>query len=356
MEKLDRSSNFELLRIFAMLMIVFYHLFMHGNGGNLINAPFSANKIVLWFIGSWGIIGVNVFVLISAFFLVDKEFKIVRIIRLYLCVIFYELVFGGWMEGFSVTIIIKSLLSPILSRYWFVSAFILMLIASPFMNSHIKNASNLNLKKLSIALFCIVFVYHTIYQNASIGKWAIFVGIYFITALIKRNINEALEISKKPITKIILVSFILVIFINVLFFNKIASENKALLEKYSPLMLILAMALFLHFYKYRFTNSLINKIGGLTLGVYIISENENLHDLLYGQLCFLNIEEGFFMFSFHFLIYGFTIFAISITLEYVRMKLFSTLTSLIGKSNVVKMIDNWFNSGIDFINTDKKIS
>ena len=41
-----RSSNFELLRIFAMFFIVMFHLYMHSFNGTLPLSDFSINKII----------------------------------------------------------------------------------------------------------------------------------------------------------------------------------------------------------------------------------------------------------------------------------------------------------------------
>ena len=68
-----RDSNFELLRIICMVLIVIHHFSVHGGyftetQGTL---PFNATLIDLFAMG--GRLGVNIFVLISGYFLINSK-------------------------------------------------------------------------------------------------------------------------------------------------------------------------------------------------------------------------------------------------------------------------------------------
>lgn len=85
-EKKVRSSNIELLRIVAMLMIVIYHIVCHcvipqltdsasiermGNG--YFNVPaFYKKLLIVDLIDPWGQISNAIFILISGYFMVSK--------------------------------------------------------------------------------------------------------------------------------------------------------------------------------------------------------------------------------------------------------------------------------------------
>lgn len=81
-----RSSNFELLRIFCMLSIVAVHYVWHGG-----SAASGSNIAAAYFLGNFAQIGVACFVLIGAWFLIDKEFSITRIFNLSKQITFYSL-------------------------------------------------------------------------------------------------------------------------------------------------------------------------------------------------------------------------------------------------------------------------
>ncbi len=61
----QRKSNIEVLRIIAMIMIVFSHFYSHGEFNNVENP---INLFFLKYISTFGKIGVNIFVLISRLF------------------------------------------------------------------------------------------------------------------------------------------------------------------------------------------------------------------------------------------------------------------------------------------------
>lgn len=79
-----RQSNFELLRIVSMLLIVFYHSFYHLKIGKVSasQTPFSMNLVIGYLLGSWGLVGVGCFFLLSAHFLIgrSKSFGIKKIL------------------------------------------------------------------------------------------------------------------------------------------------------------------------------------------------------------------------------------------------------------------------------------
>ena len=74
MEKLqERNSNFELLRIIAMLFIVLYHIIIHGQVlGNSVNAGLS---IIIYLVMYMTLVHVNSFILLTGFFQSTGKFK-----------------------------------------------------------------------------------------------------------------------------------------------------------------------------------------------------------------------------------------------------------------------------------------
>ena len=74
-----RNSRVELLRIISMILIVAFHATRMGCIET--SQPFYIyfSGIVL---GSWGILGVDIFVIISSYFLVDQNFKSQRLINI----------------------------------------------------------------------------------------------------------------------------------------------------------------------------------------------------------------------------------------------------------------------------------
>ena len=68
-----RNSNLEILRIIAMIFIVSFHLARHGFDG-VIFALSNPNSYFLYFFAILGKIGVDIFIIISAYFMVKSKF------------------------------------------------------------------------------------------------------------------------------------------------------------------------------------------------------------------------------------------------------------------------------------------
>lgn len=156
MDKIKRQTNFELLRIFAMFMIVFYHCNIHA-GFDLNSVPFSMNTLLIQSLNVFGKIGVNIFVFITGYFMVNKSFSWQKLARLYFTILFYSvtipllLYLMGKIDNYPFGIAFQ----PIYKRtYWFLTAYFALFIFAPFINIFIKNAT---LKELQLCIaVCVV--------------------------------------------------------------------------------------------------------------------------------------------------------------------------------------------------------
>lgn len=88
--KSQRNSSIELLRIISMLFIVVSHYSIHGNI-KTFGMNFGFNKLLIDTTQLGGL-GVAVFVMITGYFMYNKEFKISRVINVILTTLFYSLV------------------------------------------------------------------------------------------------------------------------------------------------------------------------------------------------------------------------------------------------------------------------
>lgn len=127
----DRKSNLELLRIIGILMIVMMHFCSQGGiptGDNLLTT----------FFASGGRMAVNIFLIIGCWFMVDSPFRPERVVKLYLQVVFYSIPITLLMLGLGEAGGFRNLaqgLVPFFGRsVWFASAYISLIILSPFLN------------------------------------------------------------------------------------------------------------------------------------------------------------------------------------------------------------------------------
>lgn len=85
---LDRQTGPEVLRIIAMLLIVFHHFALHVG---IEYTTFSLSNAYLNIIEFGGKIGVNVFVIITGYFSCTSKFSFQKIFKLLFAVEFYSL-------------------------------------------------------------------------------------------------------------------------------------------------------------------------------------------------------------------------------------------------------------------------
>ena len=77
-----RNSNIEILRILSMLFIIAHHYAVHGF--DLSAGSFTVNEVTLQILSLGGKIGVNVFVFITGYFMINSRFDAKKLLKLIL--------------------------------------------------------------------------------------------------------------------------------------------------------------------------------------------------------------------------------------------------------------------------------
>ncbi len=155
-----RMANIELLRIVSMMMVVMLHYL--GKGGLLpeTTGAMTVNGYVAWGMESLCIVAVNVYMLISGYFLVESGFKGRRILELLCQVLFYTilvplvLILVGVLPAsiFNIYHILQTVLPVQMEHYWFITAYVIMYLLSPILSVAAKSMSKEQLRGTIIAL------------------------------------------------------------------------------------------------------------------------------------------------------------------------------------------------------------
>ncbi|APX71970.1 acyltransferase [Companilactobacillus allii] len=278
----QRQSNFELLRIISMFLIVLHHYGIHGT---FYEGTFSWQKVGLNLVTSFGKVGVNIFVLISAYFLVNKAFKLERIYRLILETLFYSYVvlvifwFLDRNSPYLSHVNIIHLFFPIPLEYWFVNAFLFMLCLSPFMNILIHNMVR-KTYVLLLSFLTVIWVIIPTVSNlklAGYSDYAWFLYLYLLAGFIR---NFGINISKAVLRWILFgsaaVTILLVADLNILGATHQLFMDYAIFfifQNKIPIVLM-SVSLFLLAKEWKLgSNRFINTVSSATLGVYLIHDN-----------------------------------------------------------------------------------
>ena len=161
-EKTKRNSSIELLRIISMIGVVILHYNNASMGGALgMVLDGSPNQYYLYLIESLFVCAVNVFVMISAYFLAcNQNRKLIKILELFVQVIVFNLVFYvfGVLRGHKV-FTVSSLISSLLPANYFLILYSVLYIISPYLNLIIKQLNKEQYKRLLIILMLIFSVW-----------------------------------------------------------------------------------------------------------------------------------------------------------------------------------------------------
>jgi len=156
-----RQSNFELLRIVCMLMIITGHILNYQHTDFDLDNP---DYIIPKFFKGFLFVAVNSFVLISGYW--GIQFKVQKLLKLEFQILFYSIMVFLVMTllGFH-QIDFKHdffyFLPVITKRYWFVTCYISLFLISPFLN-HIKDhLSKSDYKMFLLGGFVIIYLWPT---------------------------------------------------------------------------------------------------------------------------------------------------------------------------------------------------
>lgn len=272
-----------------------------GNGLN----PYS---IWFHFVEALTICSVDIFVLISGYFLCTQRFKPSRIIKLAFAVLFYSV---GWFliltyvfqEPIARKALVKAFLPISYNQYWFISAYIGMYLLSPVINVLLRSLNqrqHLGTILLLLAMFSLwpdMLPYANPLGISSKGYTMVwFVVLFIIAAYIRKypmKIKPANAIKYYILTALVLLAIWIVIALAIRA-DSFEDEWYGMFTFYyyrynSLLVLTTAIFLFLTFINIKIENSFAQKaiafVAPLTMGVYLIHDNENARDIVWKGLC-----------------------------------------------------------------------
>ena len=296
-----RDSSFELLRIISMISIVISHFATHG-GFHFDAQTLSIPRFWWYFIEMGGYFGVNVFVLISGYFLINDRsglFNYKRILKFWGQVVFYSLaiyvifVLAGVSE-FSWKEMIGTLCPITTNRWWFASTYFELYLLHPFLNMFLRRMDRGIFQKflvLLIIMWCIVPTLAP--EDYLVNPLVWFVTLYSVAAYIRLyGLNPRFKCRHYLCFCIV---FSLLRYLSsvtlILLGTKVPIASRRYVEFYerwSVLTFLSALSMFMVFYSIKMGyNKWINVIASATFGVYLIHDNRIVRPFLW-QTVFKN--------------------------------------------------------------------
>lgn len=313
--KTSRSSNMELLRICAMLMIVAYHIYTHciscqltdlqsmqdrGNGW-FCTPDFSKRLCILALVAPWGQIGNAIFLIISGYFMASKDLidltkiskKLLFQLGFAACVLGIVSIYAfNNITGISIRVMPFSCFN---GMSWYIGYYFLVIVlAKLFLNKFLKGLSEKSYLMFLVVLFALLqFSWSvSVISNLGGGLETLCTGVFLYS--LGGYIKEYNPFKKVRLWGVIAViiamnvivigNFYLTTASNILNFNPQGEDTFVqAIPSYGNnqiIPLIIGIAMFELFRRIKMPNfKVLNFIGASTFMVYLIHDNEFAYEI-----------------------------------------------------------------------------
>ena len=336
--------------------------------------------IPIYVFGSWGRFGVAIFIILSAWFLVDKErdgHRGMKMVSISLTTIFYAMLIPAvfsiiGIKDVPITTYVKAIVSPFVDDYWFVSSYLVLLLFYPIINKLIRCLSGRELIYVVLVLVIISDVWGGILPSRVArvcGEFMTFLTLYFGVAYLKRNPDNwfTKKTGKKFILMVLLIIGLCIGCCALGTYTGIHALNSIpvrIVNNNSLLIDVTAVLFFYLFKKIKIKNiNALNICAKTSLGVYVMhtvgvfalsgwDEYFHLGDMFLGK--------NIIAFSLQLIAASLIVFGICVILDLIRVCFIEKLFFKIGiVDKVVRKFDkllNWYETEIAVQAADKSTS
>lgn len=289
----NRKSNFELLRIVAMLMIVLHHFAYHG-GFEYDSTTLSIPRFWFNFIIMGGKIGVNIFVLISGYFLIQSKSTnagINKILKLWGQVFFYSVTIYvvSIALGGSVTIkqLVRAFMPMTRAVWWFASTYFVLYIIHPYLNLFLHSMDKLSYQRYLLLLLLMWCIVPTFFGAAFEGNrlcW--FITLYSLAGYYRLyGFNKLVS----KYAGLMAAFFMILTYCTSIVFTILGTKwaffsenNRYFYRMQSLLTLAISICIFVAFTNMNIKYSKwLNSVSSAAFGVYLIHDNSYVRSFLW---------------------------------------------------------------------------
>ena len=283
----QRSSNIELLRIVAMLFVMFLHLNRENAG--LPSATVLGEQPIYAMLWSWihmiNLTGVDIFVLISGYFAIRPRLN--SVVSLFFQGIFYSVgMYALWVLTKQTDFSFGELsmhLKP-MKVYWFFGCYVWLVLLAPVLNRYVETAT-----KREFGVFLAVYYFFVCgmewWMSASSelqGGYSVlaFIGLYLLARYVRLHGGRWCELSPRYDLLIFLGSTALSALLALVLFwgmGRPLVGDDALVDRLvsytSPLCIVASLSLLLFFSKIKLGHvRWINWLAASSFSVYLLHE------------------------------------------------------------------------------------
>lgn len=279
---LNRESNFELLRILCIVGILVMH-----TAGSVYDKVTGINLVYGTLINSICNIGVTMFVLISGYFGIKTNIK--KIVSIELITIFYSILslIEKYLNGITISMkdIIHSCFPISSGLYWYITAYMLIMLFADYINLIPEKLNKKNYQRLIFIMLCVFCIFPSIIQihimNDS-GKGVLNMLLIYLIGRYIHRYKVKVQNKSRTITAVIL---LLIIEFNLNYFLAILRGGVGIYapfaRDYSVFIVALSILLFLLIKEFKITSSFVNTLAQNIIGIYLFEGT--IRRIIYNQ-------------------------------------------------------------------------
>lgn len=305
--KKNRESNFELMRLISMFMIVMWHILVHGNLFNKVNDVMSfTGEIILALL----VVHVNSLVFLMGYFNgSNKKIRKEKYLKLIGEAWFYKAIIAiifiiFQLAHLSHITIFEELLPLDFNNYWFLNCYLIVYILSPYLNKVTEKLTEKEFLRFILILVFLLTILPIISQNRILsnnGSNVInFIIVYYLGSYFKKYpLSENYHFkyfSKKKLQILLVIMLFAFAILNIStnclgekmynldneFFQYIGKIILSTFTSYSnPFVIAQACAYCLLFETFKIKSKIINYCAASTFGIYLIHDNHLVRKELY---------------------------------------------------------------------------
>lgn len=249
---------------------------MHVLGVHYMEPTKLVDREFVLFINSFCNAGVTIFVLISGYY--GIRFKMDRLMYMANQTWFYSLLLFGvgflLFHRFLRADLVQTIFPIVTNKYWFVTSYIILFVASPHLNACLDNMTKKTYAAF-LTFMLVVFVVAPTFLRFEItcdgGKGPINMFVAYMTGYYFKRFDFSPVIKKYSVV-ILILSFHVVFVVSSWQSYGNPWMSRGLFRDNSLFILLIAISLFYLFSKGSFYSPVINSVAKLTLGVYLVQE------------------------------------------------------------------------------------
>lgn len=334
-----RQANIELLRITAMVMVVVLHYFVKGGAEVSLVENTGAVNLLIWAIKGLSVVTINVYILISGYFLLETKWKISRIITLWLQTYVYSvgvpvvcyLLGVAEVRSWGIYDWINVIFPVQMEHYWFITAYTILYFFVPILSVGVKQLTKKQHQLVIVGLLLIFSVPKTILPvlipTDRYGyDFGWFLCLFVIASYIRLYGVPALN--KKSKAFVVYIGSVALVWIVSVVCGILSRKGVPLTYMMDMVfcynyfwVLVASIGLFCTFQYIRIPNgkvaTIICKISPYVLGVYLLHENIAVRNLWPSWFGIEKVRDSFAIFP-HMFVTVAAVFIAGVMIDFVR--------------------------------------